>query len=54
MIARPDIDAALRRLLVDCERPAELRKWTPPYAKTVHHGAVRVQDKYGRDVSRVA
>jgi len=76
MIARPDVDAVLRRLLVDLDRPAALDEWrldrrretwvaidpgtgsdytaTVIVRPTAHQGAVRVLDKYGRDVQRVA
>ena len=59
MIARPDVDAVLRRLLVDLDRPAALDEWRLDRRRatarpTAHQGAVRVQDKHGRDVQRAA
>jgi len=57
MMARPDVDAALWRLLVDLERPAALDEWQNVRrreAPSVRGGAISVKDKHGNDILRRA
>jgi hypothetical protein len=49
-VLRLRLDAALRRILVDLERPVELDEWRVRPRLTPRDGAVSVRDKHGRDL----